>query len=76
MHRSVRTRKSASTLRGFANMLLIEGCGLLAIAALLGAPLSGLAPPSERNQTHSVACSSWGASTPLAALLRLLQINE
>ncbi|WP_040351426.1 hypothetical protein [Blastopirellula marina] len=75
MQRSGRTRKSASTLRGFANMLLIEGCGLLAIAAMLGAPLDGLAPPVG-NQTHSVACTTWGASTPLAALFRLLQISE
>ncbi|EAQ82132.1 hypothetical protein DSM3645_00420 [Blastopirellula marina DSM 3645] len=56
-------------------MLLIEGCGLLAIAAMLGAPLDGLAPPVG-NQTHSVACTTWGASTPLAALFRLLQISE
>ncbi|UUO06543.1 hypothetical protein M4951_24765 [Blastopirellula sp. J2-11] len=56
-------------------MLLIEGCGLLAIAAMLGAPLDGLAPPTG-NQAHSVACTTWGASTPLAALFRLLQISE
>ncbi|MCC9607023.1 hypothetical protein LOC68_14925 [Blastopirellula sp. JC732] len=76
MQRSGRTRKSASTLRGFANMLLIEGSGLLAIAAMLGAPLDGLSPPAGQNQNHSVACCSWGASTPMAAILRFLQISE
>ncbi|MFI4874869.1 MAG: hypothetical protein ACIALR_06010 [Blastopirellula sp. JB062] len=75
MRRSSQTRKSAAGLRGFANMLLIEGCGLLAIAAMLGAPLDPLTP-SAGSQSHSVVCSTWGASTPLAALLRFLQFNE
>ncbi|TWT32687.1 hypothetical protein [Blastopirellula retiformator] len=76
MRRSGRTHRASFSLGAFANMLLIEGCGLLAIAAMLGAPLDGLSPPAGQDQAQSTASCSWGACTPIAAVLRFLQINE